>query len=241
MSRALNVIWPPRSLVSGHEITGPGLLEADAWAKLTFLSAPLCVRCGLPFEIAVEDDQVCGGCLAHPPAFDRARAAVIYGDVSRNLILALKYQGRRDGLETLGRWMATAGAGLLAQADLIVPVPLHYFRLIRRGYNQSVWLAAAVGRGSRVPVDLSVLKRSRHTPTQGAMTASGRRRNVQGAFRVADRAKARVSGRRILLVDDVFTTGATVEACARTLKRAGAAHVDVLTLARVEGPRPAPI
>ena len=121
--------------------------------------------------------------------------------------------------------------------DLIVPVPLHYFRLVRRGFNQSVWLAAALARltGARLAVD--VLKRMRATPIQGGLSAEGRRRNVQGAFRVRKSREALVKDQKILLVDDVLTTGATAEACSRALKRAGAGCVDVLTLARVAGPR----
>ena len=140
------LIWPQRSLITNREVAGPGALEPELWAKLQFLSDPLCARCGTPFEIAVDPGQICGACLAHPPVYDRARAALVYGDVSRDLVLGLKYQGRRDGLSVLGGWMASAGSELLADADLLVPVPLHYFRLVRRGFNQSAWLAAALSR-----------------------------------------------------------------------------------------------
>jgi ComF family protein len=136
-------------------------------------------------------------------------------------------------------WMAAAGAGLIAEADLLVPVPLHYRRHVQRGFNQSVWLCAALRRRTGVRVGVDVLKRVKPTPSQGGLTAEGRRRNVQGAFRV--RRKGQVKGLRLVLVDDVFTTGATAEACARELKRAGAGCVDVLTLARVAGPRRLPI
>jgi ComF family protein len=189
----------------------------------------------------VEEGQRCGACLVRAPAYDRARAALAYGDVSRDLVLALKYQGRRDGLELLARWMANAGAELLKDADLIVPVPLHYFRLVRRGFNQSVWLAAAVARLSEARFAVDVLKRVRPTPIQGGLSAEGRRRNVQGAFRVRKGRASLVKGQKILLVDDVLTTGATAEACSRALKRAGASCVDVLTLARVAGSRSVPI
>lgn len=235
------LIWPQRSLVTGREIAGPGALEPEHWSKLQFLTAPLCACCGAPFEIAVDDAQRCGACLARSPAFDRARAALIYGDVSRDLVLALKHQGRRDGLALLAGWMASAGAELLSEADLIVPVPLHYLRLVRRGFNQSVWLAAALGRSSGVHLSVDALKRTRATPIQGGLSADGRRRNVQGAFKVRSGRQRLITGKRILLVDDVFTTGATTEACARALKKAGAACVDVLTLTRVAGPRDVPI
>ena len=241
MSGLANLVWPQRSLITGREVAGPGALEPDLWAKLQFLSDPLCARCGSPFEIAVEEAQVCGACLAQPPAYDRARAALVYGEVSRDLVLGLKYQGRRDSLALLGGWMANAGAGLLGDADLIVPVPLHYFRLVRRGFNQSVWLGAALSRRSGVALSVDTLKRTKSTPIQGGLSADGRRRNVQGAFRVRKSGEPRVKDKKILLVDDVLTTGATAEACSRALKRAGASCVDVLTLARVAAPRGIPI
>lgn len=222
-------------------MAGPGPLEPEAWAKLRFLSDPLCRRCGAPFEIAVDVDQECGACHADPPSYDRARAALEYGDISRDLVLALKYQGRRDSLDLLAGWMAAAGADLIGQADLIVPVPLHYVRLVRRGFNQSAWLAAAISRASGVPLGVDVLKRTRSTPIQGGLSASGRRRNVQGAFKVRRSRTAKVKDQKILLIDDVLTTGATAEACSLALKRAKAACVEVLTLARVAGPRSVPI
>lgn len=236
-----SLIWPQRSLITNREVAGPGALEPDLWAKLQFLSDPVCARCGTPFEIAVDPGQVCGACLAHPPAYDRARAALIYGDVSRDLVLGLKYQGRRDGLAVLAGWMAGAGGDLVKDASLIVPVPLHYIRLVRRGFNQSAWLAAALSRSSGVRLSVDALKRVKRTPIQGGLSAEGRRRNVQGAFRVRKSRMALVKDQKILLVDDVLTTGATAEACARTLRRAGAACVDVVTLARVAAPRSAPI
>jgi ComF family protein len=236
-----SLIWPQRSLITHRELAGPGALEPDLWSKLQFLSEPLCARCGTPFEIAVEPGQLCGACLAHPPAYDRARAALVYGDVSRDLVLGLKYQGRRDGLAVLAGWMAAAGAELLEGADLIVPVPLHYLRLVRRGFNQSGWLAAALARRTGVRLSVDALKRVRATPVQGHLSPDARRRNVQGAFRLRRGRVKLVKGARVVLVDDVLTTGATAEACARTLKRAGAACVEVVALARVAGPRSIPI
>lgn len=236
-----SVLWPQRSLITHRELAGPGVLEPELWAKLQFLSDPVCARCGLPFEIAVDPGQVCAACRARPPHYDRARAALVYGEVSRDLVLGLKYQGRRDGLATLASWMAAAGKPLLDEAQLIVPAPLHYFRLVRRGFNQSVWLAAALARSSGVRLSVDALVRTRATPIQGGLSADGRRRNVQGAFRVRGSRMGLVRESRVLLVDDVLTTGATADACALALKRAGAICVDVVTLARVAGPRPVPI
>lgn len=235
------LVWPVRSLVTNREVAGPGPLEPEYYAKLQFITGAVCARCGLPFEIAVDPGQVCGACIANPPAWDRARAALIYGDVSRELVLALKRQGRRDGLTVMAGWMATTGAELLGEADVLVPVPLHYIRLVRRGFNQSVWLAAALSRLSGTPMCVDALRRARATPVQGRLSASARRRNVEGAFRARKSRLGQIRGRRVVLVDDVLTTGATAEACAKTLKRAGAACVDVLTLTRVAGPRGVPI
>jgi len=236
-----NLVWPQRSLITGKEVAGPGALEPPLWAKLQFISPPVCGCCGAPFEIVVDDGQLCGACIAHPPAYRRARAALVYGDVSRDLVLALKYQGRRDSLALLASWMANAAPELLQDADLIVPVPLHYLRLVRRGFNQSVWLAAALSRASGVRLSVDALKRVRSTPIQGGLSAEGRRRNVQGAFRIRSGKERLVKDQKILLVDDVLTTGATAEACSRALTRAGASCVDVLTLARVAAPRGVPI
>lgn len=236
-----SAIWPQRSLVTGDELAGPGALEPELWAKLQFLAPPWCACCGTAFDIAVEPGQLCAACLVSPPRYDMARAPLAYGDVARDMVLALKRQGRRDGLALMARWMAKAGAEALADARLITPVPLHYLRLVRRGFNQSGWLAAALGRETGIPVSPDALKRIKATPSQAGKTADGRRRNVEGAFRVRALARRRVAGGVVVLVDDVMTTGATVEACALALKRAGASRVHVLTLARVAGPRTPPI
>ena len=236
-----DLIWPQTSLITGREVPGPGVLEPKYWAKLKFLTGAMCVRCGVPFEIEVEPDQTCAACIAHPPVYNRARAALEYGDVSRDITLALKHRGRRDGLPTLAGWMATAGAELLPEADMLIPVPLHYFRLVRRGFNQSAWLAAAISRRAGIPAYVDILHRRKHTPIQGGMSADARRRNVEGAFNIPGYRRRRINEKRILLIDDVLTTGATVQACARALKSGGAASIDVLTLTRVAGPRSLPI
>ncbi len=182
-----------------------------------------------------------GACLSHTPAHDRAPAALVYGDVSRDLVLSLNYQGRREGPAVLGGWMANAGADLLHEADLIVPAPLHDIRLVRCGFNQPAWLAAELSWQSGVNLSADALKGVEQTPIQSGLSAEGRRGNVQGAFQVRKSRVGLVKDQKNLLVDDVLTTGATVEACARTLRRAGAACVDVVALARVAGPRAVPI
>jgi ComF family protein len=234
--RALDVILPPRCLSCGATVGEQGTLCSDCWADIAFLAPPLCARCGFPFEVAVEEEQVCAACRARPPVFDRARAVLRYDAASRGMLLAFKHADRTDLAPSFGRWLARAGAELLAEADLVAPVPLHWTRLFSRRYNQAALLAQAVAKGAGRPFCGDLLLRRKRTKPQSAGLAS-RTRNVAGAFVVPARRRQLVEDRRLLLVDDVRTTGATIEACARALKAAGAATVDVLTLAMVVRPR----
>ena len=179
--------------------------------------------------------------IAKPPAYDRARAAVRYDDVARALVHRFKYGDRLDLAPMMGRWVARAGRELLADADGLIPVPLHWRRLWTRRFNQSAALAGVISGISSVPMLHDVLKRVRATPQQVGLSREQRADNVQGAFRVPPERKAEVAGRRLILVDDVLTSGATVDTCARALLRAGAAHVDVLVFARVVAPARSPI
>ena len=171
--------------------------------------------------------------ITDPPAYHRARAAVRYDDVARTLVHALKYGDRLDLAPTMGRWMARAGRELLADADALIPVPLHWRRLWARRFNQSALLAKAVAQESGVKVADTVLKRVKATAQQVGLSQAERAQNVQGAFRVPTECKAEVAGRRLILIDDVLTSGATADACARALLRAGARNVDLLVFARV--------
>ena len=233
---AADLIWPPRSLLSERIVSRPGAIEPALWSQLEFLSAPCCFRCGFPFELDVGPDAVCGACAAEEPAYHRARAALAYDDKSRRLVLDLKRSGRRDGLPVFAAWMNQAAAPLIAVADFIVPAPLHWMRLASRRFNQAAWLAQALGALSGKRVLYGALKRVKRRRSQAGLDAGQRRRNVAGAFRASPGSAKLIAGKSILLVDDVFTTGATMEACARVLKRAGAAQVDVVTLARVVRP-----
>ncbi|MBB4265266.1 ComF family protein [Roseospira visakhapatnamensis] len=245
----LDLVLPPRCLNCGDLVAEPGALCGACFAAAAFITAPLCDRCGTPFADALGDPGetggaiggavggdavICRSCRRRPPAYNRSRAVLVYDDHSRALVLAFKHGDRTDAARPLAAWMARAGAPLLASTDLIVPVPLHRWRLWRRRYNQAALLARALARRSGRPWDPLALARRRATPSQGGLGRPGRVANVRGAFRVPD--PARVAGRRVLLVDDVLTTGATVEECARVLRRAGALTVDVLTLARVVVP-----
>jgi len=179
--------------------------------------------------------------MANPPAYDRARAAVRYDDVARTLVQSLKYSDRLDLAPIMGRWMARAGRALLSDADALVPVPLHWRRQWARRFNQSAALAGVISALGNVPVVHGGLKRVRATPQQVGLSKTERADNVQGAFRVPAERKADIAGRRVVLIDDVLTSGATVDACARALLRAGVAHIDVLVFARVVAPARAPI
>jgi ComF family protein len=230
---ALDAVLPPRCLSCGTVVEDVGTLCSDCWRGLTFLTPPCCDCCGFPFPFEAPAGTLCVACSRARPAFDRARAVFRYDDASRPLILGFKHADETHAAPAYGRWLGRAGAALIAEADLIAPVPLHRWRLLARRYNQAALLAAAVAgpAGARLAVDL--LARRRHTPQQGRLSRLGRRRNVRGAFGLRPRWEAALPGKRVLLVDDVLTTGATVEQCARVLRRHGAAGVDVLTLARV--------
>jgi ComF family protein len=231
---ALDVLVPPLSPLSPSLADGPGRIEASLWARLQLLAPPWCDTCGLPFPYDSGAGAVCGVCAARTPRYDRARSAVAYDEASRALILSFKHGGRRDALAHFAQWMAAAARD--ADADVVAPVPLHFLRLVKRRYNQAAVLGRAVAQRLELPFDAGLLVRRRRTETQAGKSGRGRRRNVAGAFAVPDEARQRLSGRRVLLVDDVMTTGATLEACARALKRAGAARVETVTLARVIKP-----
>jgi ComF family protein len=200
-----------------------------------FIERPYCERLGTPFEHDAGGALLSPAAIADPPAYERARAAARYSDVARDLVHFLKYGDRLDLARPLGRWMARAGAEFLVDADALVPVPLHWMRLWQRRFNQSVALARAISSETGVPVSDHVLARTRATPPQVGLARSGRARNVQGAFAVPRSARIDVKGRKLVVIDDVLTSGATVDACARVLLRAGANRVDVLVLARVVG------
>lgn len=230
---AVDRLLPPRCLGCGAITPRDGVLCGACWGGLSFIERPWCACCGLPFEFDIEDGALCGGCAAGPPAFDAARAVLLYDDASRPLILSFKHGDRMQAGRHFGGWMARAGADLAQHADLVAPVPLHWRRLAARRYNQSAELARGVAAAAGIGLCVDLLRRTRATPSQGGLTRRARRLNVRGAFDVAPRRQPAIRDARILLVDDVMTTGATVEAAARTLKRAGASRVDVLVLARV--------
>jgi ComF family protein len=237
---ALDIALPTLCVACREPVDGEGVC-AKCWAKLSFIAPPFCPKLGIPFVYDPGPGMLSMEAISDPPAYARARAAVRYDDVARTLVHALKYQDRTDLAPTMGRWMARAGRELLDQADVMIPVPLHWRRSWSRRYNQSGALARSIERQSGVRVAVEVLRRVRQTQQQIGLSRSQRAANVQGAFRVAAVSQSEIQGRRVVLIDDVLTSGATVDACARALLRAKAAQVDVLVFARVVDTHKAPI
>ena len=237
---ALDLLLPPACIACDRPVDAPGLLCPACFRATGFITPPCCVTCGAPFDATplAGTEGLCRSCQIAPPDFDRARAALRYDGGARRLILPFKRGDRVELAKALAPMMARAGAALLARADLLVRVPLHRWRLFRRRYNQAAVLAHALTRLSQVPALPDALARTRSTASLGGKGAAARRAEVDGVFAVRPRRRARIEGRRILLVDDVMTSGATASACARALKAAGAASVDVLAAARVPNPRP---
>jgi len=231
-----DLLLPPVCIACRTRIGTHGLLCGDCFAKVDFIAPPICARLGVPLPYDAGEPSLSAAAIASPPVYDRARAVARYSETMRDLIQSFKYRDRQEGLALFARWLARAGAELLGDADLIVPVPLYRSRLWWRRFNQSALLAQGVSRLTGVPADCFVLKRVRRTASQVGLSAEQRKRNVAGAFKVEPARAAALKGKRVVVVDDVITTGATAEACARVLKRAKAARVDVLALARAVEP-----
>lgn len=225
------MLFPPQTLDGGPRPMAGGF-SADAWMRIRFLDGPVCDGCGTPFEY--DPGVRCAACLAKPRVFDAARAACLYDETSREPILQLKHADRLDLAPLFARWLSRSARDLIEEADAIAPVPLHPLRLLRRRYNQAAEIARPLAAMTGTPYLPDALVRRRATDTQGGKSGSGRRRNVAGAFEVPATRRAQVQGLRILLIDDVLTTGATAEGCARALKAAGASRVDLAVVSRVQ-------
>ena len=236
---ALDLLLPPHCVICGAQVEEPGRLCPDCFRQTGFVTEPCCVCCGVPFAVAAQGgpDRLCPSCRTVPPEFGRARAALRYDAHARRLILPFKHADRTEIAAALAPLMARAGAQLLRDAEVLVPVPLHRARLFRRRYNQAALLARALARIARIPALPDAMRRVRRTAPLGKHTAAERQAEVAEAFAVRASRTARIDGRRVLLVDDVLTSGATANACALALKAAGAVNVDVLAAARVPDPR----
>jgi ComF family protein len=228
----LDFALPPRCAGCGAVVDSPHRFCLGCWQSLTFLGEPCCRRCGLPFEYDSGAESECGGCIADPPAYDGLRAAVAYGDLARKVALKLKYGGRPNVAETLAYFMQRHLAGQ-DKRSIIAPVPLHRWRIWQRGYNQSALIAASLARRAGYELEVDLIRRTRHTPPLKGMDRRARRLAVRGAFAINRSVKEKITGRAVILVDDVYTTGATANACADLLKRSGAAAVNIICWARV--------
>ncbi len=232
--KLLNFVLPPvcpfcRTLVSENKTAcGP------CWSQIQFISAPYCPQCAKPFEFgSAVNDLKCAKCLSNPPAFKATRAVFRYDDFSRKLILSFKHHNAIHMGPLLAQWMYTHSEDILRNVDFLIPIPLHWTRLLKRGYNQAAILSKEISKLSNVPTKLKVLERVRRTPTQGSLTPKQRQDNVRGAFHVPASAIPIIQGKTLVLIDDVITTGATLDACAKTLIKAGVKEVRVISAARV--------
>jgi ComF family protein len=233
----VDFITPSRCLACRTPLGEPASLCTGCWLSLSLIDDPLCNVTGTPFAYDQGDGTVSAAALADPPPWDRARAAVAFDEASRPIVHALKFHDTQEAGLLMTRMMARSGHQLLTQADIVMPVPLHPFRLWQRRFNQSSYLALRLAAGVGRPCDTTALHRVKRTRAQVGLDGPARKKNVRGAFAVPPEALARVDRRRILLVDDVLTTGATAGACATALRQAGVAGVDVLTFAIVLAPR----
>ncbi|MCI4677768.1 ComF family protein [Rhodoblastus acidophilus] len=234
----LDLLYPPACLACRRAVSEHGGLCPQCWSAMRFIERPFCERLGTPFaaDFAAEAGgrTISPAAFADPPVFQRARVVARFEEgPARQLVHRLKYGDRDELAGPMGLWMARAGAELLSDADLLVPIPLHWTRLARRRFNQAAALAAAIEKVSAVPVETELLLRVKPTPPQVGLTRRLRAQNIQGAFVVPEERRIEVEGCRIVLVDDVMTSGATLNAAARILLRAGAKRVDALVFACV--------
>lgn len=229
----IRVLFPPVCLGCRELVADPGSLCGRCWPSLRFIERPWCEVLGTPFSVELGEGIVSADAIANPPPFQRARSAVVYAGTARNMVHDLKFHDRTELAPWMARWMLRAGSELVRESDVVVPIPLHRGRFLWRRFNQSAELARALGTLSGKPFEPDALRRVRATRQQVGLGVREREDNVRGAFRVPDEVDHLVRGRRVLVVDDVYTTGTTVSAATRALKRGGAKAVDVLTFARV--------
>lgn len=229
----LDMLYPPLCLNCEAPVANADALCAACFKQLRAITAPLCPRLGIPFQISLGPEALSAEAIADPPPFDRSRSAVIYNDVARAVVSRLKYGDRPELARFCGRLMAGAGTELWADRPILVPVPLHPLRQIGRRYNQSLELARVIARQTGLAVDPGLVRRVKRTRQQVGLSAEARARNVAGAFAAHAEILARARGRSVVIVDDVITTGSTIKAVTRVLQRAGVARVDVISFARV--------
>lgn len=232
----LDILIPPTCMSCDGDVMEPGTLCPDCWQNLRFITEPYCAVLGTPFSFDLGTGIVSAQALASPPPFEKARAAVLYDEIARGLVARLKYEDRPDLAPVLAHWMANAADDLLLGNPVIVPVPLHRWRLLQRRYNQAALLGRLIARKFNLEFQPQALQRIRKTKQQVGLTRRERAENVRGAFRATSKGTMRMAGRPVILIDDVMTTGATLEAASKACLRAGASAVRVLTFALVADP-----
>lgn len=232
LSSFIDAVLPPRCLICGKVVCESNSLCVDCFEKINFITSPYCQRCGRPLFNDISDDLFCASCLNKRLPFRYSRSAIEYDDFSKKLILDFKFLDHIENKTLLSRWLFSAGKDIFSEGvDLIVPVPLHVARLFKRKYNQSAILAQELSKLSGILAEYKALKKVRHTRPQVQCGGSERAKNVRNAFEIIY--PERIKGKRVVLIDDVFTTGATIKECTKVLKKAGALSVDALTIARV--------
>ena len=230
----LDILLPPRCKLCGKVVADDDTLCPDCYNKFDFISKPYCVHCGHPFEESSSSRKMlCATCAKDKkPWFRLCRSAYRYQEESRNLILSFKFHDCTDDAKILAKWMKQAGEDIWDKGvDVIVPVPLHYTRLVKRKYNQAAMLAVELSKMTGIPVDLTHLVRHRKTRPQVEFSGQKKKKNVKGAFSV--KSINAFQGKRVLLVDDVLTTGSTLRECAKAISKAKPKSIDLLTAARV--------
>jgi ComF family protein len=232
-SALLDLVYPPTCLDCGAPIASHAALCPHCFAGLRPITRPWCPVLGLPFEVSLGPDARSAEAIADPPPFDRARSAVRYNEVARAIVSRLKYGDRPELAEFCARLMHPAGMEFWAEGPVLVPVPLYRWRQFERRYNQSTELARALARLTGLSIDTGLVMRRRRTRQQVGLSVDARHRNVAGAFAAHPEVLRRLKGRGVVLVDDVITTGSTVGAITRELKRAGVVKIDVISFARV--------
>lgn len=228
---ALDFLLPLRCISCGSRVATKNTLCAVCWQEMPFIDKPWCHRLGSPFSYDFGEAAWSPRAIANPPVFERLRAAALYEGPARDLVLAFKFSKRRELAEPMARWMARNGQEFLSPDSVIVPVPLHWLRLVSRRFNQSADLAKEIAAGCGGSFEPEMLKRRKRTRQQVGLSAEERRKNVRSAFVVDPRRVTQLQGRHVVLIDDVMTTGSTIDACSKTLLSAGARSVDVLTFA----------
>ena len=231
-NRLLDIVYPPRCISCSGNVHENGGICAKCWGDINFIADPQCNICGFPFDFEASTGSICSGCITHEPSFSKARAVFLYDNASRNMIKSFKYNDRIENRAAYARWMARVGIDMLSEANIIIPVPIHFGKLLLRKYNQAAVLAHELAKISSKPVFSNALIRTKYTQTQAGFLRKERFKNIKGAFKVNPKYFDILKDKKILLIDDVITTGATAEECTNIMLKAKAARVEVLTLAK---------